>query len=579
MIKRPLKKISIEEIARGLFEDGMISQLDAGRLVKSAKLSKHHPLIIAARAELKNNLRAGEVLSSEILTQWFAEKNEFTYLDIDPLKLDIETITRLLPKAFIKRIGVLPVEVTPGKVIFATAEPFHLDWLLDTSAAIKRDISVVMANPEKIDRYIQEFYDVRSAMSQIGESDADLGDTQALDKMAGVLKSEFAVDDGSVAKVVDWIFQYAKTERATDIHMEPRDGFAQMRFRIDGNLRVVYKFEPSAFIPILSRIKIMADMKVDEKRRPQDGRIKRNLGDGRLVEMRLSTIPTHYGEKLVIRIFDTGLASKSFEDLGFTTEDIKTWEGLIGSNYGLILVTGPTGSGKTTTLQTSLSRIAGPELNICTVEDPVELVNDNFAQMQVHGDIGLTFGNAIRSFLRQDPDVIMVGEIRDQDAGDMAIQASLTGHLVLSTLHTNSALASITRLLDLGVQSHLLSASLLGILAQRLVRVLCPHCKQKIPTPMDLWKIVVGPYKVNVPETVFGPIGCRECKQTGYKGRIVVYEMVRINQDLKDIIRPDVTLNELELKMRGKYLPLRLNALQKVLQGKTGLEEIIKVII
>ncbi|MEK6625708.1 MAG: GspE/PulE family protein, partial [Bdellovibrionota bacterium] len=324
-------------------------------------------------------------------------------------------------------------------------------------------------------------------MNQVGDVESEFGDQNALDKMVGSEKGEFKADDGNVAKIVDWLFQFASTERATDIHLEPREGQAQMRFRIDGNLRVVYKFDAKVFIPVLSRLKIIAELKVDEKRRPQDGRIKRQVGD-KLMEMRISTIPTHYGEKMVIRIFDTNITSKTFEELGLSPEDIKGWESLVARSFGLILVTGPTGSGKTTTLQTSLTFIAAPDINICTVEDPIEIVNEQLAQMQVNPEISLSFGNAIRAFLRQDPDVIMVGEIRDQDTAEMAIQASLTGHLVLSTLHTYSALASVTRLIDLKVEPHLLSASLIGLMAQRLVRVLCPHCKEKAPPNLELWK-------------------------------------------------------------------------------------------
>ncbi|MBI2520761.1 MAG: type II/IV secretion system protein [Bdellovibrio sp.] len=547
-------------------------------MVKSLKLARFHPFVSVGKMGLKHPTEAKTILDTEWLTQWFAGKIGIPYIDIDPLKLDIGEITKLLPKAFIKRIAVLPVQVTSTKVVFATSEPFDRDWLLDTAASVKRDIEIVLGNPEKITRYIEEFFEVRSAMNQVGDSGNDFGDQVALDKMVGVDKGEFKADDGNVAKIVDWVFQFANTERATDIHLEPREGQAQMRFRIDGNLRVVYKFDPKVFIPVLSRLKIIADLKVDEKRRPQDGRIKRQVGD-KLMEMRISTIPTHHGEKMVIRIFDTNITTKTFEELGLSAEDIKGWENLVSRSFGLILVTGPTGSGKTTTLQTSLSFIAAPDINICTIEDPIEIVNDQLAQMQVNSEINLSFGNAIRAFLRQDPDVIMVGEIRDQDTAEMAIQASLTGHLVLSTLHTNSALASITRLIDLKVEPHLLSASLIGLMAQRLVRVLCPHCKEKAPPNLELWKALIGPYNVPTPAFVYHAKGCRECRNTGYYGRIIVYELVRVTPELRELIRPGITLQEIENLMRGKYLPIRLNAVQKVLQGKTSIEEVVTIVI
>jgi len=578
ILKRPARKITLDEVVEGLKSDNLITQMDCERIAKSLKLARFHPLVSVGKMAFKHPTEAKVTLDTEWLTQWYAGKIGIPYIDIDPLKLDIGEITKLLPKAFIKRIAVLPVQVTPTKVVFATAEPFDRDWLLDTSTSVKRDIEVVLGNPDKITRYIEEFFEVRSAMNQVGEGENDFGDQIALDKMVGSDKGEFKADDGNVAKIVDWVFQFASTERATDIHLEPREGQAQMRFRIDGNLRVVYKFDAKVFIPVLSRLKIIADLKVDEKRRPQDGRIKRQVGD-KLMEMRISTIPTHYGEKMVIRIFDTNITSKSFEELGLSPDDIKGWESLVARSFGLILVTGPTGSGKTTTLQTSLSFIASPDINICTVEDPIEIVNEQLAQMQVNPEISLSFGNAIRAFLRQDPDVIMVGEIRDQDTAEMAIQASLTGHLVLSTLHTNSALASITRLIDLKVEPHLLSASLIGLMAQRLVRVLCPHCKEKAPPNMDLWKALIGPYNVPTPQFVYHAKGCRECRNTGYYGRIIVYELVRVTNELRELIRPGITLQEIENLMRGKYLPIRLNGVQKVLQGKTSIEEVVTIVI
>jgi len=578
ILKRPGRKVTLDDILEGLKDDNLIPAEEGDKISKTLKLVKHHPILAVAKLGLKHPQNPKINLDSEWLTQWYAGRLNMGYYDIDPLKMDIGEISKILPRAFVKRIGVLPVQVLPNKVIFATAEPFERDWLLDTGPAVKRDIEVVLGNPEKISRYIEEFFEVRSAMNQVGVEDSPGMDTLALDKMVGSERGEFKNDDGHVAKIVDWIFQFAGTERATDIHLEPRDNAGNMRFRIDGNLRMVYRFDPKVFLPVLSRLKIMAEMKVDEKRRPQDGRIKRQIGD-RLVEMRISTIPTHYGEKMVLRIFDTNMAGKSFEDLGLSGDDINVWKEMVKKSFGLILVTGPTGSGKTTTLQTSLNFISTPELNICTAEDPVEIVNDQFSQVQINTDINMTFASCIRSFLRQDPDVIMVGEIRDKETADMAIQASLTGHLVLSTLHTNSALASVTRLIDLGVEPHLLGASIIGVMAQRLVRVLCPHCKEKGPPNLELWKILIGPYNVPNPQQVYHAKGCRECRNTGYSGRIVVYELVKFGQELREAIRPGVTLQQLEVMLRGKYLPLRLNGAQKVLQGKTTIEEVVSIVI
>ncbi len=566
-------KLSLQELLDQLLAEGLVNQEVQQKILKAGRMSKLHPLVTIHRCQMIMGTN-GRPWEMEDYTQWLARYAKMPYFDIDPLKLDLDAITGILPKAFIKRIGVLPIEVRSDYVTFATSEPFSSQWIMDTSSALKRDIKVVVANPEKIAFHIEEFYDVRSAINNISDEDQQTNQERPLPA-----PNDQAADEGNVAKLVDWIFQFARNERASDIHLEPRDGYAQMRFRIDGSLRVVYKYKPQIFMPILARMKIMADMKVDEKRRPQDGRIKRKMEGDKIIEMRISTIPTHFGEKMVIRLFDPNMGAKTFADLGFSTQDQRTWEGLIARPYGMILVTGPTGSGKTTMLQTSLSHVAHPDVNICTVEDPIEIINENFSQMQVHHEINLSFGNAIRAFLRQDPDIIMVGEIRDKDTADMAVQASLTGHLVFSTLHTNTALGAITRMIDLGVEHHLLSASLVGILGQRLVKLLCNDCKEKVPTNPELWRGLVAPFNVQMPPEVCIAKGCRNCKNSGYMGRACIYELIVMDESIRSKVSNNVTIDELEAAAKGKYLPMRLNGAQKVLQGKTSIEEVLSVII
>jgi general secretion pathway protein E len=386
-----------------------------------------------------------------------------------------------------------------------------------------------------------------------------------------------SAQDNQVAKIVDWLLNFAILERASDIHIEPKKGLGQVRFRIDGDLRTVYRLDHDALLMIISRFKILGDMKLDEKRKPQDGGIKRTMDNGKTVEMRLSTMPTSHGEKLVVRIFDKNVAGQDLSFIGFLPEDLATWEEMIHSTQGLILVTGPTGSGKTTTLYTTLNKVATPDVNVCTAEDPVEMEVDSFNQVQVNPSIGLGFAECIRSFLRQDPDIIMVGEIRDLETGEMAIQSSLTGHLVFSTLHTNGALATIQRLVDLGLQTFLINSSLLGILAQRLVRRLCPHCKEEVPTDKHKWETLLDGEILDMPATVHEAKGCEECKHTGYLGRMCVYELVRFDDQIKKQIHAKVEVAELREKTRGMFASIRSNGARKVIQGDTTLDEVLKI--
>jgi general secretion pathway protein E len=318
-------------------------------------------------------------------------------------------------------------------------------------------------------------------------------------------------------------------------------------------------------------------MKLDEKRRPQDGGIKRTLDNGLKIEMRLSTLPLTNGEKMVIRIFDKNVSNADLGFIGFRDDDVKVWEDMIHQTQGLILVTGPTGSGKTTTLYTTLNIVATHDVNVCTAEDPIEMEVDTFNQVQVNQQIGLDFAGCIRSFLRQDPDIIMVGEIRDLETGEMAIQSSLTGHLVFSTLHTNGALATIQRLVDLGLQTFLINSSLLGILAQRLVRKLCSNCKEQVPTDPDKWAILVDDDSIPMPSHVFQAKGCEQCKDSGYMGRICIYELVKFTDKIKKIIHQKVEITELREQSKGMFTPLRVNGARKVVDGVTTIEEVMKV--
>lgn len=353
-------------------------------------------------------------------------------------------------------------------------------------------------------------------------------------------------------KLVDWILQFAFEQSASDIHMEPRKENGKVRFRIDGVLHTIYNMPSNTLTAVISRIKILGRLNVAEKRKPQDGRLKTRTPKGQETELRLSTLPTAFGEKLVMRIFDPDVLVRSFQQLGFDQSLLQQWQRITQNSHGIILVTGPTGSGKTTTLYSSLKQLATEQVNVCTIEDPIEMLEPSFNQMQVNHAIKLGFADGVRALMRQDPDIIMIGEIRDEDTANMAIQAALTGHLVLSTLHTNDAPSSLTRLHDLGVQPFLTAATILGVLAQRLVRKLCPHCKQQTHINEDEWQHLTFDYIMEMPEKVYRAVGCEECRHTGYKGRIGIYEFMPVSLELKHLIGSHATLNELRSQTKKK---------------------------
>ena len=377
---------------------------------------------------------------------------------------------------------------------------------------------------------------------------------------------------------MDCLLQSAYQQRASDIHGEPRREAGNVRFRIDGVLHQVYQIPTPVMAAMTSRIKILGRMDVVEKRRPQDGRIKTRTPDGDEVELRLSTMPTAFGEKLVMRVFNPDVLVKDFAELGFSDEDESRWKSLTARPHGIILVTGPTGSGKTTTLYSTLKQLATPDVNVCTVEDPIEMVEPQFNQMQVQSGIGLDFAAGVRTLMRQDPDVIMVGEIRDHETAQMAIQAALTGHLVLSTLHTNDAPSAITRLLDIGVEPYLLHSTILGVLAQRLVRTLCPHCREEIPAEEAMWQSLTAPWRIPMPTHVQRGQGCLDCRMTGYMGRLGIYEMMTMSPALRRLIQAETDLSALRHQaLREGMKPLRTSGALKVALGLTSAEEVLKV--
>ncbi len=563
--------------------DGLLTERDA-MMVKGSPRSRDqlswHPLQVIARFGFVDQSKTSAVLDLSALTAWLAAKAELPVAPIDPLKINAAQVTAVMSYKFAQIHEILAISVTRTEVVVATAQPFHGEWIQDLQTTLRdKVIRRVVANPEHLHRYSLEFYKLARSIERASGAEGTGQRVVQLDQLLelGQLGSPDA-NDQHIVSIVDWLFQYAFDQRASDIHLEPRRDIGRMRFRIDGVLHNIYEFPVAVLSAVTARVKILGRMNIAEKRKPQDGRLKTRRPGGEEVELRLSTLPTAFGEKLVMRIFDPDVLLRSFKQLGLIGDDYDKWQGMTCQPNGIILVTGPTGSGKTTTLYSTLKQLATDEVNVCTVEDPIEMLEPSFNQMQVQPGIDLTFADGIRALMRQDPDIIMVGEIRDAETADMAIQAALTGHLVLSTLHTNDAPSSITRLIDIGVPPFLISATVLGIMAQRLVRTLCPHCKVDGDLDVQGWAELTKPWKATAPQKTKAPRGCLECRDTGYLGRMGIYETLVFSHAMKKLVGDGAPLQALrELAYREGLRPLRLGGAQKVAQGLTTIEEVMRV--
>ncbi|MES2012850.1 MAG: GspE/PulE family protein [Pseudomonadota bacterium] len=578
----PTGRLTLGDVLRMLVNDGMIDKIQAEKLYKDRKLdsSNLHPLVVIGEQKWKHLAPPHKAITIEGLSTWLAARAGLDYYHIDPLKLDFGSAAQIVSKGYAERLKIMPISAKNGEATIATTEPFSTDWIEDLERVLKMKIKLVFANPLEISRYLPEIYNLANAMSAANLAKAgQIVGVQNFEQLVELGKDKnLDANEQHVVNIVDWLFKYAFEQRASDIHLEPRRNMGMMRFRIDGVLHQVYQLPPNIMNAITSRIKLLGRMDMVEKRRPQDGRIKTLTAEGAEIELRLSTMPTAFGEKLVMRIFAPDVSAKDFLALGFSKAQAVTWNNWTKSPNGIILVTGPTGSGKTTTLYATLRLLATPEVNVCTVEEPIEMVEPLFNQMQVQANIGLNFADGIRTLMRQDPDIIMVGEIRDFETADMAIQAALTGHLVLSTLHTNDAPSAITRLLDLGLPSYLIHSTVLGIMAQRLVRTLCPSCKEPEPIAQSKWDALVGTYKIPKPERIYKPVGCIECRNTGFRGRSGIYEMLTITPALRKLITPETDLAKLTKLARQEGMqPLIINGAEKIAAGLTTIEELMKV--
>ncbi|WP_266158457.1 GspE/PulE family protein [Dyella silvatica] len=548
-------RLALDELLASLVVDGYLLAEDAKQVRMGARSGRTtvelHPLVVIANAKLPNQRVPGRPLSLEGLTEWLAAQSGLPYLKIDPMKINAAAVTQVVSHGYAQRHRILPVDAAAGEVTFATCEPFDAAWATDLAHMLRRDVRRVVANPLDINRYLLEFYGVQRSIQLAQDTKTTGYDSSAILNFEQLVElgknGEVGADDRHVVHIVDWLLQYAFEQRASDIHLEPRREAGQMD--------------------------------VAEKRRPQDGRIKTRSSTGREVELRISSMPTAFGEKMVMRIFDPDIVAKDFSQLGFSSEEDARWRSMVERPHGIVLVTGPTGSGKTTTLYSTLKHLATPAINVCTVEDPIEMVSPEFNQMQVQPAIDLDFATGVRTLLRQDPDIIMIGEIRDLETAQMAVQASLTGHLVLSTLHTNDAPSAVTRLLDLGVPHYLSQSTLTGVVAQRLVRTLCAHCKHATEQDPHEWVALTHGWSLPVPEQVFKPVGCLECRHTGFMGRTGIYEMMQLSPRLRGLISSQLDLGNFGTAALAEGLcPLRISAATQVARGLTTVKEVLMVL-
>jgi general secretion pathway protein E len=572
-------RLPLAYVVRQLVADRWLSQSDSERVFAIGDRERlGHPIAVLAEMNFRTPDAQRRLLDLESLTQWLAEKVKLPYQHIDPLRVDFTRVVDVMSSAYATGYSILPIAVKTTEIVVATCEPFLDDWVREIEQISKKTVQRVVANPVDIARYTTEFY----KLAQQVKGATKAGTTNLLSNFEQLVElgSKVEANDAHVIHIVDWILQYAFDQRASDIHMEPKRDQGVVRFRIDGVLHQVYQVPPGVMHAMVSRIKLLGRMDVVERRRPLDGRIKTRAGGagGREVEIRLSTLPTAFGEKLVMRIFDPEVVVRSYAELGFSDAEAKIWSELIRRPSGIVLVTGPTGSGKTTTLYSTLKQLATDEVNVSTVEDPIEMVDASLNQMQVQPGIDLTFADGLRALMRQDPDVIMVGEIRDRETADMAVQSALTGHLVFSTLHTNDAASSVARMVELGVPRYLVNATLIGVLAQRLVRTLCPSCKAPQDGPdQALWRELVAPWRSAPPRTIYGPVGCLECRRTGYLGRTGLVELLVVTDPIRLLVARGAELQELrEQAARDGLRSLRVSGAEKVVLGLTTIDEVLR---
>jgi len=590
------KKLIFESLARLMERRGLLSHdqlvdvLGRGKIQESRLFSQYHsgiarrasagvehvtPAEILASFNLEIPGTHGRFLTEDSITEELASATGLPYFKIDPLKLDLHVVTDHIPRPFALRNLIVAVGECNGVITVAVADPFNVTVIDELASARRLEIRRVLSSKSDILKILREFYGFRASVAAAEEevsTSVDLGNLEQLFKLKG--QQEIEGNDKHVISAVEFLLNYAFDQHASDIHIEPKRETSLIRFRIDGVMHNIHIIPKPLHAPIVSRIKMLSRMDLAEKRRPQDGRIKTNHNN-KDIELRVSTVPVAFGEKVVIRVFDPDVLLQDLDSMGFCPRELMLYNSFLRRPNGIILVTGPTGSGKTTTLYSSLRSLSSPEVNIVTVEDPIEMVMEEFNQIGVQQGIGVSFDSILRNILRQDPDIIMIGEIRDRETAENAVQAALTGHLVLSTLHTNDSASTIIRLLDLGVPPFLISASLIGVVAQRLVRKICPHCKKPRNLSQDECDYLQLP---GMSYVVWEGEGCKECRGTGYKGRSGLFEVMDMNDRLKALITGSVELAAIvDAASREGLVSLRKIAIDKMLEGVTTYEEVVSM--
>ena len=528
----------------------------------------------APREDGKTGLVDEDAIFATLAKEW-----DLPYKKIDPLNLDLNLVTSMIPHNFAASHLVLPIDKKDNTLFVATPVPLNLEVLDDIRRVTNLNAEAVITPRSDVKRLIDEFFgfkrSIAAAEDLFSGPSVDLGNLEQYVRLKS--DEDLPPTDQHIVNAVNHILLYAFEQRASDIHLEPKREILLVRMRIDGVLHTVYKLPKKVHNAIISRIKTLSRLDISEKRRPQDGRIKTDKG-GVEVEIRISTVPVAFGEKVVMRVMDPDILFQDLSENGFTATDLTRYKQFIQMPHGIVLVCGPTGSGKSTTLYSTLRRLSTPENNVVTVEDPIEMIHEDFNQIGVHPGIGVTFANILRTILRQDPDIIMIGEMRDLETARNAVQAALTGHLVLSTLHTNDAPSAVTRLLDLGVPSFLIQATLVGILGQRLVRKICPYCKEAFEMEAaelaELGLDIGNKGRV----TLYRGKGCIKCRTTGYRGRTGIFEVLPYTESLKKLTTTDTDVEKLRSRAREEGMfTLRESAIKKMMEGTTTFEEVLKV--